>query len=65
MWHRDSYSTRNFIFWYRTPNIVRVIHPRRLFFEVARHVAGMGIGKSAFNVLTGKPAGARSLGIKA
>ena len=44
---------------YRSPNIVRVIKSRRL--RWARHVARIEEGRSAFKILTGKPAGMRSL----
>ena len=45
---------------YRSPNIVRVIKPRRL--RWAGHVARMEQGRSAFKILTGKPSGQRPLG---
>ena len=45
---------------YRSPNIVRVIKSRRL--RWAGHVARMEEGRSAFNILTGKPTGKRLLG---
>ena len=45
---------------YRSPNIVRVIKSRRL--RWAGHVARMEEGRSAFKILTGKPAGKRPLG---
>ena len=45
---------------YRSPNIVRVIKSRRLSW--AGHVARMEEGRSAFKILTGKPAGKRYLG---
>ena len=45
---------------YRSPKIERVIKSRRL--RWARHVARMEEGRSAFKILTGKPAGKRSLG---
>ena len=38
---------------YRSPNIVRVIKSRRL--RWAGHVARMDEGRSAFEILTGKP----------
>ena len=44
---------------YRSPNIVRVIKSRRL--RWAGHVARMDEGWSAFNILTGKPTGNRTL----
>ena len=44
---------------YRSPNIVRVIKSRRL--RWAGHVR-MEEGRSAFNILTGKPIGKRPLG---
>ena len=44
---------------YRSPNIVRVIKSRRL--RWAGHVARMEDGRSAFKILTGKPAGKRPL----
>ena len=37
---------------YRSPNIVRVIKPRRL--RWAGHIPGMEEGRSAFKMLTGK-----------
>ena len=45
---------------YRSPNIFRVIKSRRL--RWAGHVARMEEGRSAFKILTGKPAGKRPLG---
>ena len=45
---------------YRSPKIVRVIKSRRLRWAV--HVARMEGGRSAFNILTGKPTGKRPLG---
>ena len=45
---------------YRSPNIARVIKSRRL--RWAGHVARMEEDKSAFKMLTGKPAGKRPLG---
>ena len=45
---------------YRSPNIVRMIKPRRL--RWAGHVAWMEEGRSAFKILTGKPTGKRPLG---
>ena len=42
---------------YLSPNIVRVIKPRRL--RWAGHVARMEEGRSAFKILTGKPTGKR------
>ena len=46
---------------YRSPtNIVRVIKSRRL--RWTGHVARMEEGRSAFKILTGKPAGKRPLG---
>ena len=45
---------------FRSPNIVRVIKTRRL--RWAGHVARMEEGRSAFNILTGKPTGNRPLG---
>ena len=45
---------------YRSPNIVRVIKSRRL--RWAGHVARMEEGRSAFKILTGKPAGKGPLG---
>ena len=42
---------------YPSPNIVRVIRPRRL--RGAGHVARIEEGRSAFNILTGKPTGKR------
>ena len=40
---------------YRSPNIVRVIKSRRL--RWTGHVARMEEGRSAFKILTGRPAG--------
>ena len=45
---------------YPSPNIIRVIKPRRL--RWAGHIARMEEGKSAFKILTGKPTGKRPLG---
>jgi hypothetical protein len=45
---------------YHLPNIVRVIKSRRLRWPL--HVARMEEGRSAFNILTGKPTGKRPLG---
>ena len=45
---------------YRSPNIVRVIKSRRL--RWTGHVASMVEGRSAFKILTGRPAGKRPLG---
>ena len=45
---------------YRSPNIVRVIKSRRL--RWAGDVARMEVGRSAFKILTGTPAGKRPLG---
>ena len=45
---------------YRSPNIARVIKSRRP--RWAGHVARMDEVKSAFKMLTGKPAGKRFLG---
>ena len=45
---------------YRLPNKVRVIISRRL--RWAGHLARMEEGRSAFKILTGKPAGKRPLG---
>ena len=44
----------------RSPNIVRMINSRRL--RWAGHVARMEEGRSAFRMLTGTPAGRRTLG---
>ena len=41
--------------FYRSPNIIRVIKPRRL--RWAGHVARMEKGRSAFKIFTGKPIG--------
>ena len=46
---------------YRSPNTVRVIKSRRL--RWAGHVARMEEGRSAFKILTGTPAGKRTLGM--
>ena len=45
---------------YRSPNIDRVIKSRRL--RWADYVARMEEGRSAFNILTGKPTRKRPLG---
>ena len=45
---------------YRSPNIVRMIKSRRLRWP--GHVARMKEGRSAFKMLTGKPAGKMPLG---
>ena len=45
---------------YRSPNIVRVIKSRRLRWR--GNVARMEEGRSAFNILKGKPTGKRPLG---
>ena len=45
---------------YRSPNIVRAIKSRRL--RLAGHLTRVVEGKSAFNILTGKPTGKRPLG---
>ena len=45
---------------YCSPNIARVIKSRRL--RWAGHVTRMEEGRSAFKILTGKPAGKKSLG---
>ena len=45
--------------FYHSPNIVRVIKSRRL--RWAGHVARMEEGRSAFKILTGKPAGKKLL----
>ena len=50
----------NFIVWYRSPNIVRVIKSRRL--RWAGHVAGMEEGRSAFKILIDKATGKRPVG---
>ena len=46
--------------FYRSSNIVRVIKSRRL--RWAGHVARMEEGRSALNILKGKPTGDRHLG---
>ena len=46
--------------FYRSPNIVRLIKSRRL--RWVGHVARMDESRSAFKILTGKPAGMRPLG---
>ena len=46
---------------YRSPNIVKVIKSRRLWW--AGHVAWMEEGRRAFKMLTGKPTEKRSLGM--
>ena len=53
-------TTRNFIAWNRSPNIVRVIKSRRL--RWTGHVARMEEGRSAFKISTGTPIGKRPLG---
>ena len=45
---------------YSSPNIVRVIKPRRI--RWAGHVARMGEGRGVYRVLVGKPEGKRPLG---
>jgi hypothetical protein len=45
---------------YSSPNIVRVIKPRRM--RWAGHVARMGEGRGVYRVLVGRPEGKRSLG---
>ena len=45
---------------YCSPNIVRVITPRRM--RWARHVARMGEERGMYRALVGKPEGKRSLG---
>ena len=45
---------------YSSPNIVRVIKPRRM--RWAAHVARMGEGRGICKVLVGKPEGNRQLG---
>ena len=45
---------------YRSPNTVRVIKSRKL--RRAGHVARMEEGRSAFKILTARPAGKRPLG---
>ena len=53
-------TTRNFIAWNRSPNIVRVIKSRRL--RWTGHVTRMERGRSDFNILTAKPNGRRPIG---
>ena len=45
---------------YRSPNIVRMIKSRRL--RWSGHISRNEEGRSAFKILTGKPAGKRPLG---
>jgi hypothetical protein len=45
---------------YRSPNIVKVIKPRRL--RWAGHAARMEGGRNAFKIVTCKPTGKRPLG---
>ena len=45
---------------YSSPNIVRVIKPRRM--RRAGHVARMGEERGVYRVLVGKPEGKRALG---
>jgi hypothetical protein len=45
---------------YSSPNIVRVIKPRRM--RWTGHVARMGEGRGVYRVLAGKPEGKRPLG---
>jgi hypothetical protein len=45
---------------YSSPNIIRVIKPRRM--RWAGHVAGMGEDRGVYRVLVGRPEGKRSLG---
>ena len=46
--------------FYRSPNIARLIKSRRL--RWVDHVARMEVGRSAFKILTGTPAGKIPLG---
>jgi hypothetical protein len=50
----------NFTALYSSPNIVRVIKPRRM--RWAGHVARMGEGRGVYRVLVGRPEGKRPLG---
>ena len=43
---------------YRSPNIARVIKPKRL--KLAGHVARMEEGRDVFKIVKGKPTGKRS-----
>src|SRR5215470_6257538 len=45
---------------YSSPNIIRVIKSRRMRWE--GHVARMGAGRGAYNILVGRPEGRRPLG---
>ena len=45
---------------YRSPEIFRVIKPRRL--RWAGYIARMEEGRSAFKIVTGEPTGKRPLG---
>jgi hypothetical protein len=45
---------------YSSPNIIRVIESRRMWW--AGHVARMGEGRGAYRVLVGRPEGRRPLG---
>jgi hypothetical protein len=45
---------------YSSPNIVRVIKSRRMWW--AEHLARMGEGRGAYRVLVGRPEGKRPLG---
>ena len=56
----EGSSTRNFIVFFRSPNLIRVIKSRKS--RWAGHVARMEEGRSGFKILTGKPTGRRLLG---
>ena len=55
----EGSSTRNFIVFFRSPNLIRVIKSRKS--RWAGHVARMEEGRSGFKILTGKPTGKRPL----
>ena len=52
------FDFRNYV--YSSPNILRVIEPRRM--RWAGHVARMGEEREEYRVLVGKPGGKRPLG---
>ena len=56
----EGSKMRNFVDFYRSPNIVRVIKSRRL--RWTEHVARMAESRSALKILTGKSTGKRPLG---
>ena len=56
----SMYGVSEYHSLYRSPNMFRVIKSRRL--RWAGHVVRMEEGRSAFNILTGKPTRKRLLG---